>query len=55
MQPLEGDEKVNEGKGLKTLTPYKLLDRLSILLAKTKAGNNSYKLKNLIRQTLYLL
>ena len=55
MQPLESDEKVNEGKGLKTLTPYKLLTRLSILLAKTKAGNNTYKLKNLIRQILYLL
>ena len=48
MQPLESDEKVNEGKGLKTITPYKLLTRLSILLAKTKAGKNSYKLKNLI-------
>ena len=37
------------------LTPNKLLTRLSVLLAQTKAGNNSYKLKNEIRQILYLL
>ena len=55
MAPLEGDEKVKERKGLKILTPIKLLTRLSILLAQIKAGNNSYKLKNEIRQVLYLL
>ena len=34
MTPLEGDEKkVKEGKGLKILTPKKLLTRLPILLA----------------------
>ena len=53
--PLEGDE-VKEGKGLKNLTPNKLLTRLPILLAQIKTGNNSYKLeKNGIRQILYLL
>ena len=45
MPPLEGDEEVKEGKGLKILTPNKLLTRLPILLAQIKAGNNSYKLK----------
>ena len=37
------------------LTPNKLLTRLSILLAQIKTGNNLYKLKNEIRQILYLL
>ena len=54
MPPLEGDEKVKEGKGLKILTTNKL-NRILILLAQIKAGNNSYKLKNEIRQILYLL
>ena len=44
--PLEGDdEKVKAGKGLKILTPNKLLTRLAILLAQIKAGNISNKLK----------
>ena len=55
MPPLEGDEVVKERKGLKILIPNKLVTRLPILLAQTKAGNNSYKLKNEIRQLLYLL
>ena len=56
MLPLEGnEEKVKEGKGLEILTLNKLLTRLSILLAQIKTGNNSYKLKNEIRQILYLL
>ena len=56
MPPLEGDEEeVKEGKGLKILTPYKLLTRLLILLVQIKAGNNSNKLKTEIRQILYLL
>ena len=50
-----GEEKVKEGKGLKILTTSKLLIRLPVLLAQIKAGNNSYKLKNEIRQMLYLL
>ena len=53
--PLEVDEEVKEGTGLKILTPNKLLATLPILLAQIKAGNNSYKLKNEIRQILYLL
>ena len=44
-----------EGTGLKILTPNKKLTRLPILLAQIKAGNNSYKLKNEMRQILYLL
>ena len=40
-----------EGKGLKILTNKQMLNRLPILLA----GNNSVKLKNEIRQILYLL
>ena len=56
MPPLEGDEeKVKEGKGLKILTPNKLLTKLPILLAQIKAGDNSNKLRNKIRQILYLL
>ena len=53
MSPLEGDEEEEkEGKGLKILIPNKLLTRLPILLAQTKAGNNSCKFKNEIRQIL---
>ena len=55
MPPLEGDEEVKEGKGLKILTPNKLLTRFPVLLVQVKAGSNSYKLKNDIRQILYLL
>ena len=56
MPLLEGDEEeVREGKGIKILTPSKLLTRLAILLAQIKAGNNSNKLKNEIRQILYPL
>ena len=54
MQALEGDQ-AKEGKGLKILTPNKLLTRVPILLTQKKAGNNSYKLKNEIRQILHLL
>ena len=54
--PLEGDEEeVKEGQGLTILTPNKLLTRLPILLAQIKAGNNSCKLKNEIKQVLFLL
>ena len=55
MPPLEVDEEKEEGKGFKILTPNKLLTRLPILLAQIKAGNNSYTLKNEIKQILYLL
>ena len=43
------------GIGLKILTPNELLTRLPILLAQTNTGNNSNKLKNEIRQILFLL
>ena len=41
--------------GLKILTPNEMLSRLSITLVQLKAGNNSEKLKNEIRQLLYSL
>ena len=47
----------NEGTRLKILNPNNLSPRLSILSVqkkKKKTGKNSYKLKNEIRQILYL-
>ena len=44
-----------KGKGLKILTPNQMLSRLPISLAQLKAGNNSEKLKNEIRQLLHSL
>ena len=55
MPPLQGDEEGKEGKGLKIFTLNRLLAWLPILLAQVKGGNNSSKLINEIRQTLYLL
>ena len=54
---LEHNEKYHnqEGQGLKMLTQQQMLSRLPISLAQLKAGNNSEKLKNEIRQLLYLL
>ena len=48
-------QKQKEGLGLKILTPNQMLGRLPISLAQLKAGNNSEKLKNEIRQLLYSL
>ena len=45
----------HEGKRLKILTPEQMLRRLQISLAQLKAGNNSEKLKNDIRQLLHTL
>ena len=42
-------------KGLKILTPNQTLSRLPISFAELKAGNNSEKLKNEIRQLLHSL
>ena len=42
------------GSGLKILTPQQMLACLPILLAQIKAGNNSRKLKNEIRQLFIL-
>ena len=47
--------KKQQGSGLKILTPNEMLSRLRITLAQLKAGNNSEKLKNKIRQILYSL
>ena len=56
MATLEVDEKEVKGKKVwKILTPYKLLNKLPVLLAQIKAGHNWYNLKNEIRQILYLL
>ena len=49
------ERKNQQGKGLKILTPNQLLSRLPISLAQLKAGNNSEKFKNEIRQLLYSL
>ena len=43
------------GQGFKILTRNQMLSRLPISLAQLKAGNNSEKLKNEIRQLLYSL
>ena len=43
------------GKGFKILTPEQMVSRLSMTLAQLKAGNNSKKLKNEIRQLFYSL
>ena len=58
MPELESEESAAErrnqqGKGLKILTPDQMLSRLPITLAQLKAGNNSEKLQNEIRQLLY--
>ena len=60
MPELESEESAEQrrnqkGEGLKILTPNQMLSRLPISLAQLKAGNNSEKLKNEIRQLLYLL
>ena len=47
--------KKQRGVGLKILTPDQMLSRLPITLAQLKAGNNSQKLINEIRQLLYSL
>ena len=60
MRDLESEKSVEQrrnqkGKGLKILTPDQMLGRVSIPLAQLKAGNNSEKLKNEIRQLFYSL
>ena len=50
-----GFNKQQQGTGLKILTPNQMLSRLPITLAQLKAGNNSDKLKNEMRQLLYSL
>ena len=48
-------EPKKRGQGLKILTQNHMLSRLPVTLAQLKAGNNSEKLKNEIRQLLYSL
>ena len=57
MPELESEEfdaqrKNQQRQRLKTLSPNQMLSRLTISLAQLKAGNNSKKLKNEIRQQL---
>ena len=52
---LKFNKQKQEGQGIKILTPSQMLSRLPISLAQLKAGNNSEKLKNKIRQLLYSL
>ena len=52
---LELNDKIQSGKGLKILTPDQMLIILPVSLAQLKAGNNSEKLTNEIRQILYSL
>ena len=60
MSELEDEEpatgrRIQQGQGLKVLTPDQMLSRLPITLAQLKAGNNSQKLINEIRQLLHSL
>ena len=60
MPELENEESAEQrrnqqGQGLKILTPKQMIIRLLILLAQLKAGNNSEKLKNELRQIVYSL
>ena len=60
MPDLESKESAEQGinhlgQGRKILTPNQMLIRLPITLAQLKAGNNSQKLINEIRQLLYSL
>ena len=51
----EAKIKATEGKGLKILTPKKMLQRLPIALAQVKGGNNSESLLNEIKKIVYSL
>ena len=60
MPKLESDESAKQRRkqkrqGLKILNPQQVLSKLPISLAQLKAGNNSGKRKNEIRQLLYSL
>ena len=55
MRDLETEEAAQRGQRLKILTPKQMITRLPILLTQLKAGNNSQKLKNEIRQIVYSL
>ena len=46
---------MNQGTGLKLLTPKQILQRLPIAAAQVKTGNISENLSNITRQTVYFL
>ena len=50
---LELNNQNQQGQGFKMLTPDQMLSRLPISLVQLKAGNNSEKLNNEIKQLLY--
>ena len=52
---LKFNKQNQQGQGIKILTQNQMLSRLPITLAQLKAGNNSEKLKNEMRQLLYSL
>ena len=52
---LKQDVKQKKGTGLKIFTLKQILQRLSIVLTQIKAGNNSERLLNEIRQIVYSL
>ena len=49
------ERRIQLRQGLKILTPDQMLSRLPITLAQLKAGSNSQKLINEIRELLYFL
>ena len=51
----EAKIKATKGKGFKILTPKQMLQRLPIVLAQVKAGNNSESLLNETRKLVYSL
>ena len=56
VEPILEFNQLNQlGQGLTILIPIQMLSRLPISLAQLKAGSNSEKLKNEIRQLLYSL
>ena len=52
---IEFNRQNQQEQGLKIFNPNQMLSRLPITLAQLKAGNNSEKRKNEIRQLLYSL
>ena len=52
---LEFNDQNQKGQGWKMLPPDQMLTKLPITLAQLKAGNNSKKLENEIRQLMYSL
>ena len=49
------NDKIQSGQGIKILAPNQMLSRLPISFAQLKAGDNSERVRNDIRQLLYSL